>query len=126
MNNEPIAWIDEDGTVRFNVSWTSQMKGKEPIPLYASPVKELTDEEMVQAGYEIVDENPYDVTVRMEMLRKAPVKRLTYEDCQQLEELMGEYWDLAYRECRDGIILSTQANDCLNRFRAILRKARGK
>lgn len=40
--NKPVAWIEEDGMVRFDIAWASQMQGKEPIPLYTHPVKELT------------------------------------------------------------------------------------
>ena len=37
--HEPVAWIEEDGMVMFDVRWASQMQGKEPIPLYTHPAK---------------------------------------------------------------------------------------
>ena len=40
MNNEPVAWMDEDENVVFE-----KCKAY-PIPLYTHPVKELTDEEI--------------------------------------------------------------------------------
>lgn len=67
----------------------------------------------------------YDDTFRLPT-DTHPAKTLTDKDCQKLEELMGEYWDISYREARKGISLSATANDCLNRFRAILRKAKEK
>ena len=55
-----------------------------------------------------------------------PAKTLTDEDCECLEDLMGMYWDLAFKEGSQGINLSEQANDVLCSFRAILRKAQKK
>jgi hypothetical protein len=40
MNNEPVAWMDEDENVVFEKCKVY------PIPLYTHPVKELTDEEI--------------------------------------------------------------------------------
>lgn len=42
MNNEPVAWMDEDENVVFE-----KCKAY-PIPLYTHPVKALTDEEINQ------------------------------------------------------------------------------
>jgi hypothetical protein len=41
MNNEPVAWMDEDENVVFEKCKVY------PIPLYTHPVKELTDEEIM-------------------------------------------------------------------------------
>ena len=68
----------------------------------------------------------YHANEQIKYLEFHPAKTLTDADCQKLEELMGEYWDISYRETRKGISLSATANDCLNRFRAILRKAQEK
>jgi hypothetical protein len=63
MNNEPVAWIEEDGMVRFDAQWASQMQGKEPIALYDRPAKTLTDEEILN-----LFEHKYDVEIDDEML----------------------------------------------------------
>jgi hypothetical protein len=41
MNNEPVAWMDEDENVVFEKCKVY------PIPLYTHPIKELTDEEIM-------------------------------------------------------------------------------
>ena len=52
MNNEPVAWINlkKGGLVNFNAVWASKVKSKNPIPLYTHPVKELTNEEILEIG----------------------------------------------------------------------------
>jgi hypothetical protein len=52
LNNEPVAWIEKDGMVRFDVKWASQMQGKEPIPLYTHPA-DLTNEEIYKIAMEV-------------------------------------------------------------------------
>jgi hypothetical protein len=42
MKNEPVAWISENGNIYDELPLISD----ELIPLYANPVKELTDEEI--------------------------------------------------------------------------------
>ena len=42
MNNEPVAWMDEDENVVFEKCKAF------PIPLYTHPVEELTDEEIIE------------------------------------------------------------------------------
>ena len=48
MNNEPVAWMqtweNQDGFSRRTVN--IEQIGKNDIPLYTHPVKELTDEEI--------------------------------------------------------------------------------
>ena len=44
MNNEPVAWMDEDENVVFEKCKVY------PIPLYTRPVKELTDEEIMEVA----------------------------------------------------------------------------
>ena len=46
MNNEPVAWMDEDENVVFEKCKVY------PIPLYIHPVKELTDEEILSVFVE--------------------------------------------------------------------------
>jgi hypothetical protein len=41
MNNEPVAWMDEDENVVFEKCKVY------PIPLYTHPAKTLTDEEIM-------------------------------------------------------------------------------
>jgi hypothetical protein len=46
INNQPVAWMDEDENVVFEKCKVY------PIPLYTHPVKELTDEEIYQTWVE--------------------------------------------------------------------------
>ena len=50
MNNEPVAWMqtweNQDGTAYHTVD--IERIGKNDIPLYTHPVKELTDEEITE------------------------------------------------------------------------------
>ena len=73
MNNEPVAWMDEDENVVFEKCKVY------PIPLYTHPIKELTDEEMMQIADETLgDSFDYDIMwLRMfvkAILRKAQEK----------------------------------------------------
>lgn len=49
MNNEPVAWMqtweNQDGELKQTVN--IEQIGKQDIPLYTHPVKELTDEEII-------------------------------------------------------------------------------
>ena len=42
MNNEPVAWMSASGSFNKKETWIFH------IPLYTHPVKELTDEEILQ------------------------------------------------------------------------------
>ena len=48
MNNEPVAWMDEDENVVFEKCKVY------PIPLYTHPAKTLTDEEILREAYYIL------------------------------------------------------------------------
>ena len=78
MNNEPVAWMNGN-EICPEIGYEATITTKHPkdlgwIPLYTHPVKELT------GGYEVLDMNKYDVTVRMTVsdweaiLRKAQEK----------------------------------------------------
>ena len=47
MNNEPVAWMREDGVIAFHKQKEVDSQGYKWQPLYTHPVKELTDEEIV-------------------------------------------------------------------------------
>ena len=70
MNNEPVAWMNIHGQFNKKETWLF------PIPLYTHPVKELTDEEILDlASY--AGENPtkYDmIDFARAILRKAQEK----------------------------------------------------
>jgi hypothetical protein len=44
MNNEPVAWMNIHGQFNKKETWLF------PIPLYTHPVKELTDEEIMEVA----------------------------------------------------------------------------
>jgi hypothetical protein len=48
MNNEPVAWINRKG------EFMPEKVDSFDIPLYTHPVKELTDEEILQEAYYIL------------------------------------------------------------------------
>jgi hypothetical protein len=58
MNNEPVAWgmLDKDGGIYDSISPEEhdREEGAYTIPLYTHPVKELTDEEILQEAYYIL------------------------------------------------------------------------
>ena len=47
MNNEPVAWINKTGSHGY-LEWDKDDEVDESIPLYTHPVKELTDEEILE------------------------------------------------------------------------------
>ncbi len=53
MNNEPVAWIREDGVVAFYEKKEVDSQGFKWFALYTHPVKELTDEEIDNISDEI-------------------------------------------------------------------------
>ena len=69
MNNEPVAWMDDFGNV-------FECKNKFfYIPLYTHPVKELTDDEIVDIGTEFLAPKDCDIyTFARAILRKAQEK----------------------------------------------------
>ena len=53
MNNEPVAWMREDGVIAFHAQKEVDSQGYKWQPLYTHPVKELTDEEIDNISDEI-------------------------------------------------------------------------
>ena len=52
MNNEPVAWIDpKELDMDVSTSVTKNKQFESDIPLYTHPVKELTDEEIMELWY---------------------------------------------------------------------------
>ena len=51
MNNEPVAWLSQGGDVSRSADYFEEMGFKDLIPLYTHPVKELTDEEILEIAY---------------------------------------------------------------------------
>ena len=53
MNNEPVAWMDEINTFVLDEDYKQFPKSLQNgmIPLYTHPVKELTDEEIMELWY---------------------------------------------------------------------------
>ena len=75
MNNEPVAWMSQGGDVSRSVDYFEEMGFKDLIPLYTHPVKELTDEEILQ----FQDKVPYTlgsdlIEFARAILRKAQEK----------------------------------------------------
>ena len=75
MNNEPVAWINrEDGSSVLD--WDKDPYAQKHIPLYAHPVKELTDEEIEECywgdGYPDNPRHPKEFA--RAILRKAQEK----------------------------------------------------
>jgi transcription initiation factor IIE alpha subunit len=48
MNNEPVAWMREDGVIAFHKQKEVDSQGFKWIPLYTHPAKTLTDEEILE------------------------------------------------------------------------------
>ena len=48
MNNEPVAWAREDGVIAFHKQKEVDSQGFKWFALYTHPVKELTDEEIIE------------------------------------------------------------------------------
>jgi hypothetical protein len=81
MNNEPVAWMVEDDE---DISFIMNGKGlakpdnswKSVTPVYTHPVKELTDEEILEIGRDCA-RNPdinFQITFARAILRKAQEK----------------------------------------------------
>ena len=118
MNNEPVAWMDEDENVVFEKCKVY------PIPLYTHPVKELNEQlekELTEAGgmigvlreYISDLENGLDSSIK---LNKAQAER-------QVKELTDE--EIA--EVFDNTFKVRDFEDAFLKFaKAILRKAQEK
>jgi len=48
MNNEPVAWMREDGVIAFHKQKEIDSQGYKWQPLYTHPAKTLTDEEILE------------------------------------------------------------------------------
>ena len=74
MNNKPVAWMNAHGQFNKKETWLF------PIPLYTHPVKELTDEEIIEIGLLTTDprfshiESPLLLEFARAILRKAQEK----------------------------------------------------
>ena len=78
MKNEPVAWIVSHNsyTIKEAAEAMSKLFDEPMIPLYTHPVKELTDEEILQIWKEF-DENDADnwfIEIARAILRKAQEK----------------------------------------------------
>ena len=72
MNNEPVAWMREDGVIAFHKQKEVDSQGYKWQPLYTHPVKELTDDEIVDIGTEFLAPKNCDIyTFARAILRKA-------------------------------------------------------
>ena len=72
MNNEPVAWMREDGTLKFKEGLYFEVGQA----FYTHPVKELTDEEIVLVWDKIMcsivlDEDKTIIDFARAILRKA-------------------------------------------------------
>jgi hypothetical protein len=71
MNNEPVAWMDD---LSFFTKKPEDMEGV--VALYAHPVKELTDDEILEIGRDCA-KNPdinFQITFARAILIKAQKK----------------------------------------------------
>ena len=69
MNNEPVAWMDENENVVFE-----KCKAY-PIPLYTHPVKELTDDEIHDLMDKIRKEVGNDIDRAMYRMARAILRK---------------------------------------------------
>jgi hypothetical protein len=99
MNNEPVAWMDEDENVVFEKCKVY------PIPLYTHPVKE--QDEQFKKGFEAGKEEGWKAHKFHH-----PVKELTDEE-------IANTWD----DVRKDATLKSSMKDIQDFARAILRKA---
>ena len=80
MNNEPVAWmVENDEDVSFIMCGKGFAKPDESwnkvTPVYTHPVKELTDDEIVDIGTEFLAPKDCDIfTFARAILRKAQEK----------------------------------------------------
>jgi hypothetical protein len=71
MNNEPVAWMNPD-TLECGHGGNVDWEDTGCIPLYTHPVKELTDEEIMELSYMTSDNDP--IAFVRAILRKAQEK----------------------------------------------------
>jgi len=79
MNNEPVAWMNPNES-SIDYKFSDECAGDWNIPLYTHPVKELTDEEIIEIGLLTTDprfshiESPLLLEFARAILRKAQEK----------------------------------------------------
>ena len=88
MNNEPVAWINKTGSHGY-LEWDKDDEVDESIPLYTHPVKELTDEEILEIASPMFEDARYPSTA-LDFARA--ILRKTSEKCNGF---CGEY------ECKE-------------------------
>ena len=81
MNNEPVAWMETYKGEPNNLDWDKNnlyCEGEfhNVVPLYTHPVKELTDQEIVEIAKDCGYANRYELNVQFArlILRKAQEK----------------------------------------------------
>jgi hypothetical protein len=77
MSNEPVAWMSQGGDVSRSKDYFEEMGFKDLIPLYTHPVKELTDEEIIEIGNAVtnlIDSNEGWIEFARAILKKASEK----------------------------------------------------
>jgi hypothetical protein len=80
MNNEPVAYLmvernDGNSYIQMGVPTRDEKISHQPYPLYTHPVKELTDDEIVDIGTEFLGPKDCDIfTFARAILKKANEK----------------------------------------------------
>ena len=77
MSNEPVAWMVNDKIYQdiFEAEHYSKFTNKPMIPLYTHPVKELTDEEILEIYHDVYVKHHNDgIDFARAILRKAQEK----------------------------------------------------
>jgi hypothetical protein len=74
MNNEPVAWARQDGVIAFHKQKEVDSQGYKWFPLYTHPVKELTDEEIIDCIDESEPDTADMIRFAKAILRKAQEK----------------------------------------------------
>jgi hypothetical protein len=74
MNNEPVAWMFEKDGAYMCIKHDNRVNYDGGIPLYTNPVKELTDEEILEIASPMFEDARYPSTAldfARAILRKA-------------------------------------------------------
>ena len=75
MNNEPVAWMFEKDGAYMCIKHDNRVNYDGGIPLYTHPVKEMSDDEIVDIGTEFLAPKDCDIyTFARAILRKASEK----------------------------------------------------
>jgi len=74
MNNEPVAWFEQDPDMK-SVWYQADKDAPNAIPLYTHPAKTLTDEEIQEVAQALIDDCSYcALHFARAILRKAQEK----------------------------------------------------